>query len=301
MTLVILLYALFGSSFPISKMLLTYTTPIFFLGSRMTVAGILLLAYQYIRDKHKLLIHKGHYGYFIQLIFIGMYLNYLLRFWALSQLPSAKVAFLFNFSPFFSALYSYFLLNERISRIQWIGLLIGFVGLFPIMMTTSLAEQKLGEFIFISWQELATLASVALHSYCWIIVRTLVKEKHYTPMMVNGIGMINGGLLALVTSYMFDSSFPPVTDPIVYAKWFVVIVTISNIVCHNLYAYLLRHYTATFMSFAGFLGPLFSALYAWGLLGETITWHFFASGFLVFIGLYLFYREELSMQKALQV
>jgi drug/metabolite transporter (DMT)-like permease len=300
MTLVIFLYALFGSSFPISKMLLNYTTPIFFLGSRMTVAGILLITYQYIRDKHKLIIHKSHYLYFIQLIAIGMYLNYLLRFWALSQMPSAKVSFLFNFSPFFSALYSYFLLNERISRIQWVGLGIGFIGLAPIMMTTSLSEQKLGEFFFISWQELATLGSVALHSYCWIIVRTLVKEKHYTPMMVNGIGMISGGILALITSYYFDGLFP-VSNPVMYAKWFVVIVIISNIICHNLYAYLLRHYTATFMSFAGFLGPLFSALYAWGLLNETITWHFFASAVLVFIGLYLFYREELSRQKGLQV
>jgi drug/metabolite transporter (DMT)-like permease len=299
MTLVIFLYALFGSSFPISKLLLGYTTPIFFLGSRMTVAGLFLIAYQYIRDKHKLLIHREHYLYFAQLIIIGMYLNYLLRFWALSQLPAAKVSFLFNASPFFSAFYSYLLFDERISRVQWLGLFFGFVGLIPIMMTTSLAEQQLGEFFFMSWQEIAALGSVALHSYCWIVIRTLVKEKGYTPMTVNGIGMVSGGLIALVTSYYFDGFFP-VSEPLTYAKWFVVVVIISNIICHNLYAYLLRHYTATFMSFAGFLGPLFSTLYAWGLLNEKITWHFFLSGILVFIGLYLFYREELSTQKSLQ-
>jgi drug/metabolite transporter (DMT)-like permease len=109
MTLVIFLYALFGSSFPLSKMLLACTTPLFFLGSRMGVAGFILLVYQWLRDKNKLKIAKEHYFYFVQLSIIGMYLNYLLRFWALSQLPAAKVSFLFNVSPFFSALYSYFL------------------------------------------------------------------------------------------------------------------------------------------------------------------------------------------------
>lgn len=298
MTLVILLYALFGSSFPISKMLLAYTTPIFFLGSRMSTAGLFLILYQYVRNKQKLYIHKEHLFYFAQLIVVGMYLNYLLRFWALSQLPSTKVAFIFNFSPFFSALYSYFLFNERISRTQWFGLTVGFIGLIPIMMTTTFAEQQLGEFLHISWPEFAALASVALHSYCWIIVRTLVREKHYTPMMVNGVGMISGGIIALITSYYYDGFFP-VSEPLLYAKWFIIIVVISNIICHNLYAYLLRHYTATFMSFAGFLGPIFSLLYAWGLLNETITWHFFISGILVFTGLYLFYKEELNLQRSL--
>ena len=49
------------------------------------------------------------------------------------------------------------------------------------------------------------------------------------------------------------------------------------------------------------VSPLFSALYGWGLLHETITWHFFASGAIVLVGLYLFHKDELTVQqKALQ-
>lgn len=295
MTLIILLYALFGSSFPICKVLLQYTTPLFLLGSRMLIAGpILLLYHSFI---HKKLIHFKwkHLSYFVQLTIFGMYLNYSIRFWALHDLPASKVSFLFNLSPFFSALYSYFLFNERMTRIQWLGLAIGFTGMIPILLTTTLAEQKLGEFFLISWQELAILTSVALHSYCWILIRILVKDKQYTPMMVNGISMTCGGLMALATSMYFDGPFP-VTNVVGFVKWSAAIILISNIICHNLYAYLLTRYTATFLSFAGFLSPLFSALYGWGLLGEKITWHFFASAILVLIGLYLFYKQELSLR-----
>ena len=292
MTLIILLYALFGSSFPICKVLLNYTTPLFLLGSRLLVAGPILLMYHSFINKKPITFKWSHLSYFLQLTILGMYLNYLIRFWALHDLPSLKVSFLFNLSPFFSALYSYFFFKEKMSKLQWIGLVIGFTGLIPLMLTTTLAEQELGEFFLISWQELAVLTSVALHSYCWILIRKLVKDKQYTPMMVNGISMTCGGLMALCTSMIVDGPFP-VTNVAGFVKWSIVIILISNIICHNLYAFLLRKYTATFLSFAGFLSPLFSALYGWGLLGETITWHFFASALLVFIGLYLFYREEL--------
>jgi drug/metabolite transporter (DMT)-like permease len=74
------------------------------------------------------------------------------------------------------------------------------------------------------------------------------------------------------------------------------VVIVSNLLCHNLYGHLLRHYTATLLSFAGFLTPIFAALYEWMLRGTIITWHFYASCIIVFIGLYLFYQDELRIK-----
>ena len=47
------------------------------------------------------------------------------------------------------------------------------------------------------------------------------------------------------------------------------------------------------ISFTGFIEPFFAAIYAWILLGETVTASFFVSLCIVGIGLYIFYREEL--------
>ncbi len=296
MTLIVFMYALFGSSFPIAKLLLGYTTPIFLLASRLLMAGPILLAYQYIWGRHAFKFEWKHTWYLAQIVILGMYLNYLLRFWALNDLPSWKVSFLFNASPFFSALYSYFFFKERMTKNQWIGLAIGCLGLIPILVTSSVAEENLGQLFFISWQELCVLIAVGLHTYCYVLIRVLIKHHAYTPMMINGLSMTLGGLMALLTSFAVGEYFP-VTKPFAFLQWLIVIVVISNIICHNLYGYLLRFYSATFMAFAGFMGPLFSALYGWGLLGETITWHFFASCLLVFVGLYLFHKDELSRMK----
>ncbi len=45
---------------------------------------------------------------------------------------------------------------------------------------------------------------------------------------------------------------------------------------------------------AAFLSPLFTALYSWMFLGETVTWHFYLSSAMVLFGLYIFYKDELK-------
>ena len=296
MTFIILLHALFASSFPISKVLLRYTSPIFLTGARMTIAGVILLSYQYFWPTAKFRFKRKHIKWYVQIIVLGIYVTYILRFWGLSYLPAGKTAFFYNFSPFFVSLYAYFIFGERITRKQLVGLVLGFLGMIPIIISTTPMEKHLGEMFFVSWPELALLISVALHSYSWIIIQRLVRDKSYDPGMVNGITMTSGGILALLTSFFVDGLFP-VTDIAAFAGWLAIIICISNIICHNLYGYLLKRYTATFLAFAGFLSPMFACLYGWAFLNERITWHFWATGTIVFIGLYVFYQDELGRQK----
>ncbi len=294
MFLIIILYGLFGASFPLSKTLLGFADPIFYTGIRMFIAGSILLIYQYCYAHRHLKFNWHNKWYYLQIIFFGIYLTYILRFIGLGTLTSSKTAFLFNLMPFFSAFYSFLMFKEKLTRQQWLGLAIGFVGFIPILKTTSPLEKSLGEIFFISWPELAVLAAVAAQSYSWIIMRKLVKEKSYAPSMINGMTMTAGGILALITAYFWEGK-QEMADPGAFLSLLILVILISNIICHNLYAYLLKRYTATFLAFAGFLGPLFSAFYGWLFLAEKITWHFYVSAIIVFIGLYLFYQHELEV------
>ena len=60
---IILLFALFASLFTINKTALEYCEPFFLIGSRMTVAGILLVSFQVWREGHqgifRVLSHMG--------------------------------------------------------------------------------------------------------------------------------------------------------------------------------------------------------------------------------------------------
>jgi len=76
---------------------------------------------------------------------------------------------------------------------------------------------------------------------------------------------------------------------------------ISNAICYNLYGKLLKKYSATFMSFAGFTTPLFTALFDWLKFGEVASWHFYLSATIVFGGLLIFYQEELTQNSEARI
>lgn len=293
MTFIVVLQALFATSFPMGKYLLNFTTPLFLSGARMLIAGGILLIYQYFLPSSQFKIQKKHFWIFAQIIILGMYVTYGLRLYALKALPVWKTSFFYNLSPFLSALYAYFLFNERLSIKQWIGLSVGLMGMIPILISSSPAEATLGEFLYISWYELFLLISVSLHCYSWILIQKLVRYKNYDTSIVNGICMAIGGLISIITSYVIEGPVN-ISDPYAFCKGLIIMIFISNILCHNIYATLLKKYSATFMSFTSFLSPLFAALYGWAFFQETISWHFYLSIIVVLAGLYIFYQDELK-------
>jgi len=293
MTFIIVLQALFATSFPMGKYLLTFASPLFLSGSRMLIAGGILLIYQYFIASAEFTIKRKHYWTFAQIIILGMYLTYGLRLYALDVLPIWKASFFYNLSPFLSAIYAYLLFNEKLSIKQWLGLTIGLIGMVPILISRSPEEATFAEFFCISMYELFLIVSVSLHAYSWILIQKLVRHKKYDTSMVNGMCMAVGGILSLITSYAIEGP-APVYNPTAFCKGLFIMIFISNILCHNIYAGLLKTYSATFMSFTSFLSPLFAALYGWAFFQENITWHFYLSILIVLIGLYVFYQDELK-------
>jgi len=111
--------------------------------------------------------------------------------------------------------------------------------------------------------------------------------------------MTGGGILALLLSLATEGFLGlKVTSGeqlIMLSGYCMALVIIANIIGYNLYGYLLTRYSATFLSFAGFMTPLFAALLGWLFLGEQVTWHFFATISMVILGLYLFYERKLAL------
>lgn len=296
MILIIALYAAFAASIVAGKVALSYSTPIFLTGIRMFLAGIMLLAYEYFHPHRPMKFHKEDIRYYIQLVLFGVLLTYIFRFWGLKYMPAFKMAFLFNLAPFLTSLYSYVLFKEKISKKQWIGLLIGLLGMIPILLQSAPEETNWGEFLYISWPEIAIIFAVACSSYNWIIMKKLVRDKAYSPMMVNGISQTAGGIIALAISLPIEG-FAPITETGPFWGYLFFIILTSNIICHNLYGHLLRSYSATFLSFAGFATPLFAAFYESTFYHVNISWHFYVACIIVFAGLFLFYQDELNSKK----
>lgn len=292
MILVVILYALLAGTFSLGKMILPYTQPIFVVGIRMSIAGALLLLYHFIINHTTLRINRNHLRLFVLATIFTIYIPYLLRYWGLMYLPSSKACLLYNFGPFLSYFFSYLFCQEKIRVKKIIGLTIGFIGLLPIIINSSACSTtNHGLYIL---PELALLVAVSSMSYGWLIIHKLINAHNYPPSMTNGVIMFVGGILALLTSFLVEDSNLYVTDFVPFATILAVIIVISNLICHNLYGALLRIYTPTMLSFTSFLSPLFAALYGWLFLGEIIPLRFYFCSGVIFMGLALFYSDELK-------
>ena len=140
----------------------------------------------------------------------------------------------------------------------------------------------------------AALCSV----YGWICLKQLVDENGYSPILVNGMSMLIGGAAALFHSYLVEPWDPlPISNYSAFFGCALALIIISNLVCYNLYGWLLKQFSATFMAFAGLSTPLFTALFGWLILDETIGVPFFFSLSFVCLGLLLFYQEEMRKSK----
>ena len=114
--------------------------------------------------------------------------------------------------------------------------------------------------------------------------------------MTNGASMTLGGACALIHSLFVDGWTPlPISNYGGFFQGVFLMIVISNLLCYNLYGWLLKRFTATFLSFAGLTTPLFAAFFGWLVLKETVSWSFFLSVGIISLGLWLVYSEELRL------
>lgn len=286
------LYAFYALSITFGKAAMNYAQPLFFLGIRLLISAPILLGYVYFFKRDQFKLEKSHLFLFAQSS--GMlYCGYALGFWALQYMSSGKNALIFTLTPFITAFLMYILYGEKLSKRQIGGLVIGFGGaIFALLVTSS--SVLTARYSRFGLAEIAAIAAIACGAYGWILADKLTKQYQYSPFFINGVNMLFSGILLLLTSpFLNTRNLAYYTQLGPFIMYVLVLSFICDIVAYNWYMILLKKYTTTFLAFAGFFVPLFVAFYSWIWLGETVSWQFYVSLTLIFIGLFVFHQEEL--------
>ena len=294
--LAIFTFATWSSVFPLGKLALSYAPPIFLTGVRMLLASGIILSFLALKKRSALKLKKSMLIPIALLAVLSIYLTNICEFWGLQHLSAAKTCFIYGLSPFIAAILSYIHFGERLSKRKLLGMLIGFAGFIPVLTLQSGSESLFTAFSIISWPELAIMGAAFFSMYGWVLLRILVKDE-VSPLTANGYSMLIGGGLALVHSLFVDQWAPIPLAPggiVPVTQGVVALTLISNVLSYNLYGYMLKRFTATFLSFVGLLSPIFASLSSWVLLGERPSWIIFAATGVVSIGLFIIYQAELK-------
>ena len=299
MIYIIVLYALLAFTFTLGKFALAYSEPLFLVAARMLIGGPLLLLAQALRPKTVSVdVSKRDIIDFIQVIFFHIYLSFIPEYWALTYVSSIKVNILYTTTPFVTILLSYLLYNEKLSVSQVMGTTLGFLSLLPLMLRGG--GECSGSLVSFSLPDLMLILSISSGAYAWFVIKRLM-QRGYSLLVINGWAMLIGGVMSLFTwHYLNPFNQSPIYDFTPFLLSTLALVLVSNVIVYNLYGWLLTRYSLNIVSLAGFLSPLFGALYGKLLLGEDLGWqHLIAMGGIT-VGLYLFFHDELKQRRELQ-
>ncbi len=292
MVLVVFLYSILGFTITLSKIILAHASPLFLVSTRMICAGILLLSLSVKKHWGKYVPTKTDWILLFQFMIFGVIATHVSRTWALQHVSTIKTALMFNLAPFFSAIFGYILLREKLTLLQLSGLIIGFLGTLPLILKNPSASNGLGICSNLALPDIVILIAVASLSYSLFIMQKLVKQRNCPPFIANGLTMLCGGFFAFNASCLTEDVWIK-GKASTFVLLLIVNIALSNVLCANLQAWLLKKHSSTFIAFASFLTPLFAAIYGGILLNEQVSFNFFVSFVVVLIGLTLYFYEEL--------
>ena len=317
-------FAFMASATVANKYALSVLTPSLMVGLRMLIAGIILTLY-YRRKSHRL-----SFAYFKHdiLILLGislltMLVPALFKAYALKNMLSSKAAFLSSLDPFVTAIYAYCFWGEHLTKKKVVGIILGFTGTFILLISSSIGEQSLMAWSVFSYPEIAALLAMAIGRLGWMFVQQILRKERYTAPELNGLLMTISGVLAFTTPFMIAGIvallglipiigyFMPVysfadaasflhttinadtnTSMILYSIVHTII--IGNVIGYTMYASFLKRHSATFVSLAGFSVPLYVYFFGALLLGEPLSLNFLAASCVTFVGLIIFYQDEIN-------
>jgi len=292
MLLIFLMYAISATTFLLGKQLLLYSSPLFLVGLRTGIAGLLLLLMVLCTNKQLLLKFRKFLLPCAAIAFYSFYLSNTLKFWALQHISAINAMLISVSEPLFAMILAYCMFHEQMSLKKLIGLICcmssGFMlannGLF-------LSNICRADFSFVSTIILcvATCAS----AYGALLMRKIIRDADAPPIIINGLSMAIAGIFALSSCYFEPVSCTVTSETIMpFAGNLMLMIVLSNIIAYSLYGQLLKQYSVLLISCGSFVKPIFTIFYKAIWLHELIPWYTSYAGFLLLFGLAIIYSDE---------
>lgn len=201
-------------------------------------------------------------------------------------LPAGISALIAAVQPLLTAMLAFPLLGERISRINAVGIAVGFIGVLVVLAprTAAVTMADLPQF--------ALPIAVNLFGMIGVTLGTFYQKRHVASGDLRSITAIQylGAMLAtLPVAYLVEPMVIPISWESLYALlWSVIVLSIGAI---SLMLMMIRRGAVSKVASLIYLIPPTAAVQAWLMFGETLTPVQIAGMGLTAVGVYLATRK----------
>jgi drug/metabolite transporter (DMT)-like permease len=261
--LALLVTVLWSSSWVLIRIGLQDIPPLSFAGLRYALAFACLVPFAF--RTHSLgSLRRLSAGTWLRLVVLGV-LYYAVtqgaQFLSLFYLPASTTSLVLSFTTVIVAFLGLLLLRERPTLLQWVGALVGLVGVFVYLYPVSLPR---GEAIGL----LVAVTCMLANALSFVLGRYINRETELEPVVTTVITMGIGGLLLLAVGVAVQG-LPHLS----LASWGIVLwlAVVNSALAYTLWNRVLRALSAVESSVINNMMLFQIAVLAWVFLGERLT------------------------------
>jgi len=272
----IIFVVLWSSAFITSKIIVDNASPFFSLSFRFIVVSFFFLLFFLIFSKKCFftfnnILHASISG----LLFHGFYLGGV--FYALSNGASASlIALIVSLQPILTSTLARIFLNENLSRLQWFGIFLGFLGALIVILKDLNNNLTLLAFC-------AGLIGLLSSSLGIIWQKKIVSDLSLSAN--NFIQALSASIFHFILAVCFENYFINFTSSFIIAMaWQIFAVSLGAFL---ILMWLLQHNKANEISTLFFLVPPISAVMAYIILDEIFVMQDLAGLFISSVGVFI--------------
>ncbi|MFC4323211.1 DMT family transporter [Litchfieldia salsa] len=276
--LLVITTGLMGSSFAVGKIGLNYISPLLLVGLRFTLAGIIMSAIViYLKRTHPKKLTE-----WLRIVVVGAFQTtgvMGLIFLSLRTITAGESSILTFTNPLLVIIFSAIFMGAKYRWGQWLGVIVGFLGVF-ITLGASLNIEQSGTL-------LGLLSGVS-----WAIATVLFKKwgSMFDTWVLTAYQMLFGGFFLLIGSVLVEKVEIEITSVSIFIILWLAIM--ASIVQFAIWFYLLQKEDPGKVSAYLFLAPLFGVVFGWKLLGEQFHFSTLLGGGLILCGIYFVNRPQ---------
>ena len=218
--------------------------------------------------------------------FLGMYICGAWVYVAGRTTTSTNIALIYAVTPMAIAAASSMLLHEKLSRAQWVGVVLALLGLLFVIAKGDPARLLAVQFVPGDAWIVATAASWTAYS---------VLLKRWPSALGPGerlVAIIAGGLLVLLPTTVLEAALT-VTPAFGWGAAGLVLLAavLPGVLSYGAYSYLQRELGASRTAMMLYLAPVYGALLAWLILGEVPGWYHLVGAAMILPSIWLASRK----------
>jgi len=218
--------------------------------------------------------------------FFGMYICGAWVYIAGRSTTSTNIALIYAATPMAIVAASSMMLHERLSRMQWSGLVLALLGVLFVIAKGD--PMRLLAVRFTPGDAWITAAATS-----WTVYSVLLKR--WPSALGAGerlVAIICGGLLVLLPTTALEALWT-VTPPFGWAAAGLVLLAavLPGVLSYGAYSYLQRELGASRTAMMLYLAPVYGALLAWLILGEVPGWYHLVGAAMILPSIWLASRK----------